>query len=1296
MSARPPFRRLLLLSALASALVPSAARAAGPAITAETLQCDGTYQPGTFSNHPSPVLRSVETSSGGGGLKLGQRRVPQPSSTAAMWRFDGVYNVTQGACFTGSGCPGGDSCRTWTYQFVDPETGAPTLKTGSCTYRDSLGVSCANTMAIDNLFFTNQSPVGVGACPASTATLPGTGTFANVIVGPRPGTAANHLSAQAISFNSANSMYATTPNSSTWNLGPTYTLGAWVNAGVSGGRIISQQSGGNYWGIGISTGGSTGLRHFDSRDAGSNPDFSMGSGLVSTGWHLVHVVRNSATASRRYYIDGRFIGQTVAASTDSFSGHPIGAPVYIGSYQGVLEFFNGQIDDVHVLNAALSDDEIMAQYDSQVHWYSPDSVSFSTFAGSYVGSPTEGTTSPVEYAPGEAWSSNGRWKFLAQSVNGDTTLSATFAVTRDVGGPVPGTLAGTPTTTNDVTWTWGAPTKVCPPPGSGSVNYDLLDASNNAVAVGPIAYPGVSTSENYPGAPNQIVSRRIRLTDTWGTGLGLPTTVYTLSNPAAASSLVATAVTTGSVSLTWGTNSNPSYTRWLFAYSPSPTFATSVSTPITLATGYTGNTVSVFGLNPGSTYYFRVQSFNGRSSDIFGGVPNNTFVSASVVTYPAAPTLTGAPQTTSSILWSWTSVPGAQYYNLYDGSNALIYTGPALSAPQGGLAVNTQYSASVEAVSLNGAGPRGNGSSFTNANDPTSPSVTGAFSSSITYSWNANGNPGYTFYEVSVTTDSSFNVIVTTLTVNTTSATATGLFPSTSYYARVRSVDGSQTPGNFLVIASTFTRPDPNISVNTTPASIYSPYAGVVGQWQFDESTGTSSSDGSGLGNTARLGCSALACVSTPTWAAGPAGLGSAVSFSGLNNGLVRVTDTPTFAYTGSLTLEAWANPSTLSQPSGAGLIVRGDGGAENFALDVSAGLWRFTPRPGTNVTSTNTIAVGQWTHILASYDAALASATIYINGRPASTALAVPARLAASHDISIGNRQSGTGAYDRGFIGRLDGVRVVHKALTPAEALAEYQGSFISTITANPPNSAVTIGLPPNAFGASATVLVTMDPIAHGISVTPSVINNGLAAGPTGYVRVPNSLFEIVPLVGGVPFTDPLGSSATISVPYTDANDDNVLDGTNPPLAASALRMFTLNTIVNRWEALPTYVDRASRRVIAWTPHFSVFSLFAPATIGQSLAQIRLYPVPWTPGSGDRFDATGVTFDRLPVAGTIRIITLSGEKVRDLRFDGLTAGTLVWDGLNDSGRRAASGVYFARIEASDGPKTMLKFAIER
>ena len=166
--------------------------------------------------------------------------------------------------------------------------------------------------------------------------------------------------------------------------------------------------------------------------------------------------------------------------------------------------------------------------------------------------------------------------------------------------------------------------------------------------------------------------------------------------------------------------------------------------------------------------------------------------------------------------------------------------------------------------------------------------------------------------------------------------------------------------------------------------------------------------------------------------------------------------------------------------------------------------------------------------------------------------------------------------------------------------------------------------------------------------------------------------------------------------MPYADGNGDNIIDNTNPPLPASAIQVYTLNTTINRWEALPTFVDTGSRRVTVFTPHFSVFGMFAPSTVGTSLAQVRVYPVPWKPGSGGRFDAAGITFDRLPAYGSVLILNLAGERVRSFSFDGNAAGTAIWDGLTDGARRAASGVYYARITGTDGSTSLVKFAIER
>ena len=275
--------------------------------------------------------------------------------------------------------------------------------------------------------------------------------------------------------------------------------------------------------------------------------------------------------------------------------------------------------------------------------------------------------------------------------------------------------------------------------------------------------------------------------------------------------------------------------------------------------------------------------------------------------------------------------------------------------------------------------------------------------------------------------------------------------------------------------------------------------------------------------------------------------------------------------------------------------------------------------------------------------------------------------------------------------------MRVFDAALTAPQVLSDYAGSFVSSVTAPPPNAGIVVGLPPNAFSAPAEIFISANPVGDPIHVTPAALSAGLSSPPAGLALVPNSVVEIVPVIGGVPFTSLLGSSATLTIPYHDPSGSGVISGSNPPLAVSGLQMYTLNTAVNSWALLPTSINTSNHSVTGVTPHFSVFALFAPQTIGTSLSGVRVYPVPWKPGTGGRFDAPGVTFANLPTSGTIRILTLSGLRVRDFSFSGGSAGDAVWDGTNDGGHRAASGVYFARITSdADGTTTIVKFAIER
>ncbi len=844
-------------------------------------------------------------------------------------------------------------------------------------------------------------------------------------------------------------------------------------------------------------------------------------------------------------------------------------------------------------------------------------------------------------------------------------------------------LSGAAQSASSILWNWTTNGNSCP----ASLTYTLINASNGATI-----NSGTALTFTEPLPPNQLQVRVVKAAcQTISSPLSLGASVYTL--PDLPTLMTLTAITTGSVTLGWS-STNPNYTRFAVTYSPDA-FATTSLTRVAFSDNFTGTSLGIGDLTAGTLYFIRVQAFSGKSSDAFGGTGTTFLIGSFSTKLTQTPAVVGAGSSASAINWSWSAIAGVQGYRLYvAGGSPLLIDTTLLSFSQTGLGINSKHGVEIEAYNASGPGPRSAPVfAFTKTTDPASPAITAVSSNSVGYSWGANGNPSDTFYEVNVADDPLFASIAATVFGKATSAIAGGLLPDVLYYARVRSISGSQATGNFIPLASMRTLGDALITSMPTPPSAYRAPSGTIGQWQFDENTGLAAADSSGLGNAAVLSCSAPAC--TPTFTAGPPGLGGAVLFSGLNNGLVRIPNIPSYNFTDKITVSAWVNPSTLSQPNGAGLVVRGNGGVENFALDVSGGRYRFAATPLKIVSSTNLIAVGTWTHLIGVYDSAVGSATLYVNGSPAETALSVPARTAAAHDISIGNRQSAAADYDRGFLGSIDSVRIQNRALNAAEALAEYKGSFVSTVTSPVPNNAILVGLAPNAFSAPATIFISADPFAHPIKILPAVLSAGLAVIPAGYALVPNSIIEIVPIVGGVPLTQTLGSAASISMPYSDADGDSIIDNTNPPLAASKILVFTLNTTVNRWEALPTSRDSSSRRVTAITPHFSVFGMFVPQTVGTELSAVRAYPIPWRPGTGGKFDAVGITFDRLPVSGTIRILDLAGERVREISFDGSAAGSVLWNGLNDHGRRAASGVYFAYV-TRNGAAAFVKFAIER
>jgi hypothetical protein len=109
--------------------------------------------------------------------------------------------------------------------------------------------------------------------------------------------------------------------------------------------------------------------------------------------------------------------------------------------------------------------------------------------------------------------------------------------------------------------------------------------------------------------------------------------------------------------------------------------------------------------------------------------------------------------------------------------------------------------------------------------------------------------------------------------------------------------------------------------------------------------------------------------------------------------------------------------------------------------------------------------------------------------------------------------------------------------------------------------------------------------------------------------------------------------------------------------------------------------------RVLSW---FDVSTSVEPQEFpapalpdGFQLAQN--YPNPFNPSTRILFQAPE------PGRVALRVFNISGQEVRELLNEPVDAGahTVLWDGRDDRGRPAASGIYFCRMQAGEYVKTV-------
>jgi hypothetical protein len=139
--------------------------------------------------------------------------------------------------------------------------------------------------------------------------------------------------------------------------------------------------------------------------------------------------------------------------------------------------------------------------------------------------------------------------------------------------------------------------------------------------------------------------------------------------------------------------------------------------------------------------------------------------------------------------------------------------------------------------------------------------------------------------------------------------------------------------------------------------------------------------------------------------------------------------------------------------------------------------------------------------------------------------------------------------------------------------------------------------------------------------------------------------------------------------------------------IPASRALLLRYDPVSNTCVPLETTINTATSEMTARINHFSIFQL-GQVALTNTAETARIFPNPFYTGR-DGY----VTIDNVPPGARVRIFTLRGEEVLDVKAN--SSGLLTWSGTNGQGRSVASGMYLVMVEFGS-TKKLLKLAVVR